>query len=155
MAVNRELKFLHINLDRKRVATNLLFQTISEQGIDVVLGQEPNKALKDAIRDKEDDVFIWLKRRMRTKSIHRDRGFVAMEIGGFTLVSVYFLPNKSTGEFETMINSLDSFVAGRDGRRVLIAVDLNAKCVMFDSDVANVYGRVLERFMRARLFTPT
>ncbi|XP_066244841.1 uncharacterized protein [Euwallacea similis] len=124
---------LQINLDRKRVATDQLFQTIREQGIDVVLGQEPNKALKDVIRDRDDDAFIWLKGWMRTRSIHRDRGFVAVKLGRLALVSVYFSPNRA---------------------RVLIAGNLNAKCAMFGSDITNAYGRVLEEFVGARELTP-
>ncbi|XP_066262663.1 uncharacterized protein [Euwallacea similis] len=154
MARLRNLRCLQINLDRKRVATDLLFHTIREQDIDVVLGQEPNKALKDAIRDRDDDAFIWLKSGMRTRSIHKDRGFVAVELGRLTLVSVYFSPNKSTGEFKAMIDRLDRFVADLDGRRVLIAGDLNAKCAMFGSDVTNAYGRVLEEFVGASQLTP-
>ncbi|XP_066253426.1 uncharacterized protein [Euwallacea similis] len=154
MAGLRDLRCLQINLDRKRVATDLLFQTIREQGIDVVLGQEPNKALKDAIRDRDDDAFVWLKSEIRTRSIHKDRGFVAVELGRVTLVLVYFSPNKSTGEFEAMIDRLHRFVAGLDGRRGLIAGDLNAKCAMFGSDVTNAYGRVLEEFVGARELTP-
>ncbi|XP_066157792.1 uncharacterized protein [Euwallacea fornicatus] len=154
MAVFKELRCLQINLDRRRVATDLLYQTIREQDIDVVLGQEPNQALKNVIRDNDDGAFIWLKSGMRAKSIHRDRGFVAVELGRFTLVSVYFSPNKTTGEFEAMINRLDNFVGGMDGRRVLIAGDFNAKCQIFGSGVRNAYGRVLEEFVEARELTP-
>ncbi|XP_066149867.1 uncharacterized protein [Euwallacea fornicatus] len=106
------------------------------------------------IPDSDDGAFIWLKSGIRAKSIHRDRGFVAVELGRFTLVSVYFSPNKITCEFEAIINRLDNFVEGMDGRRVVIAGDFNAKCQMFGSGVQNAYGRVLEELVEARELTP-
>ncbi|XP_066150289.1 uncharacterized protein [Euwallacea fornicatus] len=120
MAVFKELRCLQINLDRRRCHRLA----------------EPNQAQKNVIRDSDEGEFIWLKRRMKVKPIHRDREFVAVELGRFKLVSVYFSPNKTTG--------------GMDGRRVLIARDLNAKCQMFRSGVKNAYGRVLEEFVGVR-----
>ncbi|XP_066261181.1 uncharacterized protein [Euwallacea similis] len=150
----RELRCLQINLDRKRVATDLLHQVIRERGVDVVLGQEPNKAAGNEIRDRCDDAFIWLANHVEAKSIHRGRGFVAVELGWLTLVSAYFSPNKGRAQFEAFLSRLEGYVRGLDGRRVLIAGDLNAKSGRFGSRARNAYGLLLDEFLDAGEFSP-
>ncbi|XP_066152746.1 uncharacterized protein [Euwallacea fornicatus] len=154
MAANRELPCLQINLDRGRLAMNLMFQVIRETNIDVVLGQEPCQAEGNLVRDCSDDAFIWLALGVRVKSLHRDRGFVAAELDGITLVSTYFSPNRSTDDFKSWLDRLGGYVRGRDSRRVLIAGDLNAKSARLGSAVANAYGRVLEEFLDAAELVP-
>ncbi|XP_066153272.1 uncharacterized protein [Euwallacea fornicatus] len=154
MASNGELRCLQINLDRGRLATDLMYQVVREQGIHVVLGQEPCVAGTDLVRDRVDDAFIWLAPGVRVKSIHRDRGFVVAELDGIALVSAYFSPNKSTADFSAWLDRLGGCVRGRDSRRVLIAGDLNAKSGRFGSGVTNAYGRVLVEFLDAAELVP-
>ncbi|XP_066251425.1 uncharacterized protein [Euwallacea similis] len=154
MALDRELRCLQIILDRGRLAMDLMYQVIREQGIHVVLGQEPCVAEGSLVRYRCDDAFIWLAPGVSVQSIHRDRGFVAAELDGVTLVSAYFSPNRSTASFEAWIRRLEGYVRGRDGRKVLIAGDLNAKSGRFGSWVTNAYGRVLEEFLEAVELVP-
>ncbi|XP_066157565.1 uncharacterized protein [Euwallacea fornicatus] len=154
MAANRELRCLQINLDRGLLAMDLMFQVIRERNVDVVLGQEPCLAEGNLVRDSSDDVFIWLAPVVRVKSLHRDRGFVAAELDGITLVSAYFSPNRSTDDFTSWLDRLGCYVRGRDSRRVLIAGDLHAKSARLGSAVANAYGRVLEEYLDAAELVP-
>ncbi|XP_066150294.1 uncharacterized protein [Euwallacea fornicatus] len=148
-----ELRVLQINLDRGRLATDLLHQEIREGSVDVVLGLEPG-GQGNFVRDRCDDSFIWLAPGVGVQSIHRDRGFVAAELDGITLVSAYFSPNKTTAEFSAWLGRLEEYVRGRDSRRVFIAGDLNAKSGRFGSVVGNAYGRVLEEFLEATALIP-
>ncbi|XP_066155600.1 uncharacterized protein [Euwallacea fornicatus] len=96
-----------INLDRKRLATTLLSQVIKERGIDVVLGQEPNKTKRNEIRDWCDDAFIWPADHVRVESIHKGRDFVAVGLGWITLISAYFSPNRRADDFVAFLSMLE------------------------------------------------
>ncbi|XP_066248812.1 uncharacterized protein [Euwallacea similis] len=140
----KELRCLQINVDRGRLAMDFMLQVVRERDVNVVLGPEPCKVDGGFIRDRSDDAFIWLAPGVGARSIHRDRGFVAAELDGITLVATYFSPNKSTAEFKAWLGRLEGYVRRRDSRRVLLAGDLNAKSGRFGSAMTNAYGRVLE-----------
>ncbi|XP_066153273.1 uncharacterized protein [Euwallacea fornicatus] len=154
MVLNRGLRCLQINLDIGRLAMDLIFQLIKEQGIHVVLEQEPFAAGRELIRDRWDDVFIWLAPDVVSESLHRDRGFVVAELEDVTLVFANFLPNKNTADFTAWLDWLGGCVRGRNGRKVLIAGNLNAKSGRFGSGKVNAYGGVLEEFLNAAELVP-
>ncbi|XP_066251420.1 uncharacterized protein [Euwallacea similis] len=145
----KSMRCLQMNLDRGCLAMDRI-----KRGVDVVLGQEPCKVDGGFIRDRSDDTFIWLAPGVAARSIFRDRGFVASELNGITLVSVYFFPNESTAELKVCLGRLEGYVSRRDSRRVLLPGNLKAKSRRFGSAVTNTYGRVLEKFLDATELVP-
>lgn len=142
---NNKHKILQINLDRKRLAHNLLEHFVRCQKIDLVIGQEPGSNLPGAaIVDKRRDCFIWLPNIKTVTKIHVGEGVIGVELEQTWYVSCYFSPNRSVAEFDTYLEELDRFLKMLQTRQIVVCGDFNAKSKACGAKTTDKKGDKLE-----------
>lgn len=121
------IKVLQINLDRKRLAHDLLVQYVKENKVDIVIGQEPNVTLsRAALKDRASDCFIWLPEITRVARTYQANGFIGIELGKIWYVSCYFSPNRNGNDLANYLDDLDRFIKSTNSM-VIVCGDFNAK----------------------------
>lgn len=150
-SIESEISFkcLQVNLNRCITAQDLLIQRIKEEGTDIVIGQEPNKARsKNFFCDIHCDSFIYTNIQENIlKCVHGD-GFVIVEYSCVVLVSSYFSPNREIVYFETLLHELEGQLR-RFKKPVVLGADWNAKSPAIGSSTRNAKGNLLEDWMTA------
>lgn len=144
---NNPTNILQINLDKKRLAHDLLDQFVRSQKIDIILGQEPGiKLSRAAITDKRKDCFIWLPNTKIVSRIHVGEGVVGAQLGQIWYVSCYFSPNRNISEFNTYIENLDFFMKTLPGQ-VILCGDFNAKSGACGANYTDKKGDQMTEFI--------
>ena len=126
------MTFLQLNLGRGKGAQDLLIQTATERGADVLLISEQHKCSENS---------AWYQDASRTAGIlvrslglsigdflETDAGFVWVEVAGLRVCSFCFSPNDPFEIFETQILLLEESLRVASGRS-LIAGNFNSKPV--------------------------
>ncbi|KAH1029328.1 hypothetical protein HUJ05_002587 [Dendroctonus ponderosae] len=142
-------KFMQVNLNRSRMAHDLLFRTVYERGNDVIIGQEPNKKLALAsglVCDINCDCFVSVRRDLIVESVFRGVGFVVVELTDFCVLSCYFSPNGDVAKFAELLDAMSNYVH-LCNKEIIIGGDLNAKTPLIGSNTVNVRGSLLEDFI--------
>lgn len=99
-------------MNRCRAAHDLLFKTVQEKDVNIILGQEPNKSLCNRfICDTNCDSFIYINRADAVISTRRGSGYVFVELASFCVCSFYFSPNGDAAKFEELLSNVNA-VAG-------------------------------------------
>lgn len=120
-----EIRFLQLNMNRARMAHDLLEKYVRENKIDIIIGQEPNQRVATKfICDKNCDCFIYLVNKITIIKRFIDNGFVSIETDDFLIISSYFSPNRDNSEFESMLNALEMHIRATE-KEVLI-IDFTA-----------------------------
>lgn len=141
------LKFLQVNMNRCRAAHDLLFKTVQEKNVNIILGQEPNKSLCNRfICDTNCDSFIYINRADAVISTRKGSGYVFVELASFCVCSFYFSPNGDAASFEELLSNVNA-VAGSYQKETLFGGDLNAKTPMIGSRSTNGRGNILEEWL--------
>lgn len=119
-------------MHRSRVANDLLTQLMLEYETDILLISEQYRDREDAgwYGDELGTAAIWVPRTSRiTITKHgRGRGYVWVESGTITYVSVYLTPNDTVADTQTKLDELEDALREIDGD-VIVAGDMNAKAV--------------------------
>lgn len=155
MAVSR---FMQANLNHCARAQDLLVQSLAQWQIQVAIVAEPYRVPSRGGWVGDDDGSVAIVTRTAAgapplERVSRGRGWVAGEVDETLIVAVYFSPNASLSRFERYLRELETLVASRRSRHVLVAGDLNAKSAMWGSAVTNARGRELEDWAVAGGFT--
>ncbi|CAH2055625.1 unnamed protein product, partial [Iphiclides podalirius] len=74
----------------------------------------------------------------------RGNGFVAADWGKYTIFSVYFSPNKTLAELETLLGDMQAAIRRVAPRPVIVAGDFNAKNTAWGSPATDVRGIAVE-----------
>lgn len=150
------IRILQTNMNRSRLANDLLLRTIGEMGVDMLL-------ISEQYRDKEEPAWfpdtlgtaaIWIPSKSIAGKVAghgRGNGFVWVSIGGITFVSCYFTPNETIQEFIQKLDELEDKV--RDiGGEMVVAGDFNAKAIEWGMTDPDTRGRlVMEMVARLNL----
>lgn len=108
-----EIRFLQLNMNRARMAHDLLEKYVRENKIDIVIGQEPNQRLATKfICDKNCDCCIYLVNKITIIKRYIGNGFVSIETD-------YFSPNRDNSEFESMLNALEMHIRATEKEVVI------------------------------------
>ena len=95
-------KLLYCNLQRKRVALDLVTITADERKADIVACSEPNKikiANSHWYTDAELDVGIMVRNGLRVTNTGQGSGFVWVTTGETTIFACYISPNVAFDTF--------------------------------------------------------
>lgn len=144
------IKILQINVDRKRVAHDVLAQTASHLGADLILVAEPNKTISRGTKwftDKDQDVGI-IKGNpgVRITKWGSGKGFVWVRVQGMCVFSVYVSPNCLIRAFESFLQGLQSCIRSTEGM-VVIGGDFNSKSPMWGDPREDERGRILTEWV--------
>lgn len=148
-------RILQANLNRSRVANDLLHQIAREKDADLLLISEQYVYGQTSPWYSDDlgTAAIWIPNpgRVVVREHGCGRGFVWVRCRGTTFVSVYLTPNESIGEFLQKLDDLEDLIRDVSGS-VVVGGDFNAKALewgMPDPDARG--GYVLEMVARTGL----
>jgi len=93
-------------MNRCRAAHDLLYKTIQQDRIDVVIGCEPNKKCDNSIFcDTKCDTFLYIDNKYSVLNSSRGEGLVMIELQDLIFVSCYFSPNDEIENFNKLLNA--------------------------------------------------
>jgi hypothetical protein len=143
-------EILQVNLNHCRASQDLLFQVVNERKIGLVIVSEPYRILDNPGWFSSEDglAAIWITGNAGNLLVSDSKsgiGFVGVELGGKTVVSCYFSPNKPTGDFEKFLQLLEVAFPWTHGD-FLLAGDFNAKSASWGSNTTDARGEILDAF---------
>ena len=153
------LRIIQINLNRTKVAHDLLEVTAAQWKADICLVSEPNLAkAKEAgwALDIRQDAAIWVvnpgKQEAKVRRRGKGKGFVWAEMGsGAVIYSCYISPNRPTSHFaeylEKIQESVNSVVGTNREVPVLICGDFNAVAPDWGAEDQDERGAELVEWM--------
>lgn len=140
------------NMNRCGTAHDVLHQTIQEQNIDLLIGQEPNlKRVNRYLHDRNNNCFIEINRKHALIDTHIGTNFVTAELEFFVAISCYFSPNGDITDFETLLEDIERVIRG-SAKEIILGGDLNAKTTLLGSLITNRRGQILEDWLAKNSF---
>ncbi|KAL0895255.1 hypothetical protein ABMA27_011409 [Loxostege sticticalis] len=144
------LKFLQANINHSARAQDLLFQSMAQWLIDVVVVAEPYfvPPADNWVSDRDGLVaLISSASSSPPLNVVRGHGFASALVGGIVVIGVYFSPNRPLHEFENFMTEVEALVLRSHPHPVIVAGDLNAKSTAWGSPATDPRGRVLEEWL--------
>lgn len=144
------MRFLQGNLNRCRVAGDLLGQMVHEHMADLVIISEPYRCQpsQNWYPDLLTTAAIWVTGSIRVENHGSGEGYAWIRIKEKTVVSCYFSPNYTVSEFRQKLDALEDAI--REKCNLIVAGDFNARAIEWGMPQTDTRGRlVLE--MAARL----
>lgn len=118
-------RFLQINLNRCKVAQQLLLQTAVNS--DVIIISEQNTSIPSWYNDNRGDCAIGLLNGEAPDEVGvPGQGYVWIRLRGIRIYSCYISPNIHITDFESFLSDLERSIRSGDGE-IIIAGDFNAK----------------------------
>ena len=144
----RQLKIAQLNCNRRWDTHDLLEVAVQQQGLDIVLGQEPNlRRVERLVTDRRKNAFVQVfNSTIRPISWTLGEGYVGLELRNFTIWSVYFSPNEPNEEFERLLDEVEGNIRA-SMKKALICGDFNARTVIAGDSVVNARGIILEEWL--------
>lgn len=144
------IKFIQGNMNRSRVADDLLDQLVLEQRADAVIISEPYRTKETWHVDQSGSAAIWIANpNHRAENSGVGRCYVWVKMAQITLVSCYLSPNDTALVFREKLEDLEDELRDITGH-IIVAGDFNARGVEWGMPQTNTRGRlVLE--MAARI----
>lgn len=149
------IKVLQFNVDRGRIAHDLMEAMAQEEGIDIILTAEPYLARvannDDWIKDTHNLAAIKVRNRgLKVTRVEKGKGFVAVTIHQIATVYAYYVSPNSTGdEYEQFIQSLDDSITRNPGPTIL-GGDINGKSLLWGCQKEDARGRVAAEWIESR-----
>ncbi|XP_053597652.1 uncharacterized protein LOC128668525 [Microplitis demolitor] len=143
------------NINRSRVAHDLLAQISLEKAADIILISEQYRA-RDGPGWYEDTLgtaAIWIpnQKRFPVADHGSGSGFVWVKSSEVTYVSCYFTPNERIADFQAKLDGLEDAVRDMEGKLV-VAGDFNAKALEWGEPWPDSRGgRLLDMVSRVGL----
>ncbi|XP_076301989.1 uncharacterized protein LOC143220141 [Lasioglossum baleicum] len=130
------------------MAQELLQQSVSQMGADIVIISEPWSPPPQWHNDGYGDASIWIPMLSTgsfdgIKNIYRSKGIVAVKLGDYTVISCYFSPNVTAETYRDRIAELESFLETINTDLCIVAGDFNAKSPMWGSGSLDDHGGVV------------
>ena len=147
MQLGKPFRLLQINLNRCRLAQDLMIRSAWEMAIDVVVISEPARQLPEWHNDGIGDASLWVtgfngKFANVTGNISA-AGIVTAEVNDTFIVSYYCSPNKRTN-FPAYLDELEGIIKEiwTPGKGLIMAGDLNAKATEWGGAKIDKRGRL-------------
>ncbi|XP_052742281.1 uncharacterized protein LOC128198872 [Bicyclus anynana] len=136
------------NLNHCAGAQDLLLQSIAEWKIDLAVACEPYFVPSHAhwVGDTDDLVVVVSANNAdpSLSAVERGPGYAVARWGEYTIVGVYFSPNRPLAEFETFLDSVSEAVRRHNEGRTLVLGDFNAKSQAWGSPATDARGRSVQ-----------
>ncbi|GJQ78554.1 hypothetical protein Trydic_g11665 [Trypoxylus dichotomus] len=150
-----EIRVIQINMNRSRLADELLYQLAFESNTDIVLISEQyrNRDQPTWFSDPLSTSAIWISssRNIRVEGHGSEEGFVWVRCEAMTFFSCYLTPNESIQQFRTKIDALEDAIFNTQGE-VIVGGDFNAKAIEWSMPHPDSRGRcILEMAARTGL----
>ncbi|XP_033317162.1 uncharacterized protein LOC117214901 [Bombus bifarius] len=147
--IEKKIRILQINLNRCRLAQDLLYQRAMELRPDIVVISEPNRQLPYWYNDAKGDASIWVTffngKLPDGSTMVKGERVVGICAGDTFLISGYCSPNIGKQEYGEYMDKLASMT--EDGTRnydkVVVAGDFNTKTTCWGGTTTDKRGRVL------------
>jgi len=144
------IRCLQINLNKCAVAQNIMEQTVSTRGVQVLFVSEQNRNLDASRWIKSKDglsaVALTVAAEFPVEESGAENGIAWLRCSGITMFSCYWTPHCLLSAFQSFLNRLDRAVRLVGGPNVIVAGDFNAKSSEWGSDVNNDRGAALGEF---------
>lgn len=115
------MKILQINLNKASGAQDIMLQYMRENGMELALISEPNRIPKgNWIGDAKGLAVIHWGTGEPCALIRRGEGYVAVESGGYMLVSAYCSPNVEKKVFVRLLEDIGSCIENYRGGKIII-----------------------------------
>lgn len=136
---------------------DLMYHTINEMHIDIVLGQEPNKKLarnqkNKLFCDKKCDSFIYTRSNMAVLKYIACNGFVYVELESVVIYSCYVSPNITISEFENYLYEIKTSM-GLQKKPVIIGGDFNSTPTINGKVAKGERGRIFDEWLSSCALT--
>ncbi|KAJ3639073.1 hypothetical protein Zmor_004372 [Zophobas morio] len=150
----KETIVLQTNVQRKGVAMDVMWKTVQEEGVNVLVVSEPNKKRVKGVEwmtDVREDVAVRVcGRHEKGEMFGKGEGFVWIKFSDWVLYGCYISPNTGIGRYRKFLDDLGESVNTWEGE-VVVAGDFNAKSPLWGSPIINdVRGSLLEDWMAER-----
>ncbi|XP_039763063.1 uncharacterized protein LOC120635918 [Pararge aegeria] len=143
----RHIGVLQANLNHSAGAQDLLLQSAAEWSIDIVVACEPYYVPTQErwVGDMCGSVVVVSASGAGPplSPLERGPGFVVAGWGQYTIVGLYFFPNRTLAEFEDFLDSVSEAVRRHNGGRTLVLGDFNAKSQAWGSPTSDGRGRAV------------
>ncbi|XP_050599028.1 uncharacterized protein LOC126926636 [Bombus affinis] len=143
------MKILQINLNRCKLAQDMMHQYAIELRPDIIIISEPNRQLPHWFKDTKGDASIWVtllngKLPDETTEVKSD-GIVGVRVGDVFCFSGYCSSNINMLAYSEYIDTLLTMTksAARRHDKVVVAGDFNAKSTCWGGSTTDKRGRVL------------
>ncbi|ENN71802.1 hypothetical protein YQE_11536, partial [Dendroctonus ponderosae] len=133
---------LQINLNRCRIAHDLIERTIANENITVTIDQEPYGKSRIEFHDANRDSFINVDNKHDVIKSGSGEGFVHVELSTCVFFSCYFSPNGEVADIERLLQNVERIIR-HQGKNVVMGGDLNAKTNLIGSKTTNQRGAIL------------
>lgn len=143
-----DLSFLQINLNRCKIAHNLLEKYSAEQNFDIILVSEPNKNIARTqtkiLMDENIDAGICIiGNKVKINGHLQARGYVGIKTDDILIISIYISPNVPDIEFENIINNLSDTLREHPQLHWIVGGDFNAWATEWNSRKTEPRGTML------------
>lgn len=141
------MKILQINLNRCRVAHDLLYHTAKEKEIDLCLVSEPNENITKEWGGHR-DAKVWIvSGDLYVGRAGSGLGHSWIETRGMNIISCYMTPNQTEEELEEILESISETIRGSREKDILIGGDFNAKSPMWGSLRTDSRGAIVTEWI--------
>ena len=144
----KPFRILQINLNRCRLAQELMVQSAWEMAVDAVIISEPYRQLPEWENDGVGDASIWVTGFSGrfpgvTRNI-RTAGIVVADVDETVIVSCYCSPNRRT-DFTAYIDEVEEILkeVKIPGKGLILAGDFNAKATVWGGKETDKRGNLL------------
>ncbi|XP_075977977.1 uncharacterized protein LOC142977775 [Anticarsia gemmatalis] len=148
MANNGHASFLQANLNHCAGAQDLFLQSLAQWEVDVAVACEPYLIPPQPNWAGDLAGSVAVVGRMGVGPplvvVERGMGFVVAGWGEYTIVGVYFSPNRSLAEFEIFLDSVRAAVARGSSGSVVVLGDFNAKSRAWGCPVTDGKGEAVQ-----------
>lgn len=145
------LKVIQCNINNGWASYNLMVQQAIEERAGVCLISEPPRAQDSIYRISSLNgraAVLWrpedTRQGQQCSLAKKVRSYVAVEIDGVCLVSLYISPNSTKGEYLETLDELEEVVHTRGATRIIIGGDFNARAGTWDPYGSNYKGQLVE-----------
>ncbi|XP_075990131.1 uncharacterized protein LOC142985769 [Anticarsia gemmatalis] len=143
-----EFSFLQANLNHCARAQDLFLQSLAQWQVHVAVACEPYFVPPHSNWAGDLDGSVAVVVRMDAGPplivVERGPGYVVVSWREYTIVGVYFSPNRSLAEFETFLDSVRAAVSRRSPGSVLVLGDFNAKSRAWGCPVTDGRGEAVQ-----------
>ncbi|XP_075990128.1 uncharacterized protein LOC142985767 [Anticarsia gemmatalis] len=148
MDSNRHASFLQANLNHCARAQDLFLQSLAQWQVHVAVACEPYFVPPHSNWAGDLDGSVAVVVRMDAGPplivVERGPGYVVVSWREYTIVGVYFSPNRSLAELETFLDSVRAAVSRRSPGSILVLGDFNAKSRAWGCPVTDGRGEAVQ-----------